>query len=71
MHCWRGGSAVLSFFRSFFLAQIYRHEATRQSPVVSNASLIQLCAQPDPLGAADLLLWLSLCTEGAGTRTDL
>ena len=54
-----GGSAVLSFFRSFFLAQIYRHEATRQSPVVSNASLIQLCAQPDPLGAADLLLWLS------------
>lgn len=63
MHCWRGwgggGSAVLSFFRSFFLAQIYRHEATRQSPVVSNASLIQLCAQPDPLGAADLLLWLS------------
>ena len=60
-----GGGAVLSFFLSFFLAQIYRHEATRQTPFVSHACLIQLCAQPDPLGAADLLLWLSPSVQNA------
>ena len=68
MHCWRGwggGGAVLSFFLSFFLAQIYRHEATRQTPFVSHACLIQLCAQPAPLGAAVLLLWLSPSVKNA------
>ena len=60
-----GGGAVLSFFLSFFLAQIYRHEATRQTPFVSHACLIQLCAQPAPLGAAVLLLWLSPSVQNA------
>ena len=60
-----GGGAVLSFFLSFFLAQIYRHKATRQTPFVSHACLIQLCAQPDPLGAADLYLWLSPSVQNA------
>ena len=61
-----GGSAVLSFFFfSFFLAQIYRHEATRQTPFVSQACLIQLCAQPAPLGAAVLLLGLSPSVQNA------
>ena len=59
------GVLYFHFFVPFFLAQIYRHEATRQSPVVSHACLIQLCAQPDPLGTAVLLLWLSPSVQNA------